>query len=242
MKAPPMSWIDEIFHLTAWTRKRVAIRQQNQCALIGCLNQCELKKSFQNWVKKNWRGTDDNLALVHTLDIPNRVFGYRTAYCWCGSLALVDCGAVCNRLLSQTCLPPACLNESMCRLCVHVLQYHPIQEAEKTYCHQAQANPLETQWRCTRCFRKVFKHFPQCLSKTVTSHRPAVGTERDGTGPGGTRYTASTISTLPVLSQGPVRWKIWRLLEVSSRWAGTLPPLEGARLTVGIPETQRANG
>ena len=65
---------------------------------------------------------------------------------------------------------------------------------------------------------------------------------RDGTGPGGTRYTASTISTVPVLSQGPVRWKIWRLLEVSSRWAGTLPPLEGARLTVGIPETQRANG
>lgn len=181
MKAPPMSWIDEIFHLTAWTRKRVAIRQQNQCALIGCLNQCELKKSFQNWVKKNWRGTDDNLALVHTLDIPNRVFGYRTAYCWCGSLALVDCGAVCNRLLSQTCLPPACLNESMCRLYVHVLQYHPIQEAEKTYCHQAQANPLETQWRCTRCFRKVFKHFPQCLSKTVTSHRPAVGTGRNGT-------------------------------------------------------------
>ena len=56
MKAPPMSWIDEIV-LTAWTRKRVAIRQQNQCALIGCLNQCELKKSFQNWVKKNWRGS-----------------------------------------------------------------------------------------------------------------------------------------------------------------------------------------
>ena len=89
--------------------------------------------------------------------------------------------AVCNRLLSQTCLPPACLNESMCRLYVQVLQYHPIQEAEKTYCHQAQANPLETQWRCTRCFRKVFKHFPQCLSKTVTSHRPAVGTGRNGT-------------------------------------------------------------